>query len=124
MTTSCACPPHHGVRQGTYPARQVWRQDIIERSLYPLPNEGIRILEEGVALRAPTVDAVRTAGCGLPRYRGGSLFSAGTIAPKALPDGMHQYQRVFGPRHWQPAALQEPLAPEGTTLTKRQAARA
>src|SRR5450759_2467491 len=51
--------------------RQHTEQEILERCLYPLLNEGIRILEEGVAVRASDIDVVWLAGYGFPRYRGG-----------------------------------------------------
>jgi 3-hydroxyacyl-CoA dehydrogenase len=81
------------------------KEEIIERCLYPLLNEGIRILEEGVALRASDIDVVWTAGYGFPRYRGGPMFYAETIGLKTLLDGMLKYQRIHGPMHWQPASL-------------------
>ena len=57
-------------------------QEILERCLYPLINEGIRILEEGIALRAGDIDVVWTAGYGFPRYRGGPMFYADLIGLK------------------------------------------
>ncbi len=52
---------------------------IVERCLYPMINEGLRILEEGIAVRASDIDVVRTAGYGFPRWRGGPMFYADTI---------------------------------------------
>jgi 3-hydroxyacyl-CoA dehydrogenase len=91
-------------------------KEIVERCLYPLMNEGIRILEEGVALRASDIDVVWTAGYGFPRYRGGPLFYADTIGLKTLLDGILGYQALFGPMHWQPAELLVDLVEQGTTL--------
>jgi len=68
-------------------------------------NEAIRILEEGIAIRASDVDVVWTAGYGFPRYRGGPLYYADQIGLKTLLDGMLKYQKIFGPMHWQPAKL-------------------
>jgi 3-hydroxyacyl-CoA dehydrogenase len=98
-------------------------QEIVERCLYPLLNEGIRILEEGVALRASDIDVVWLAGYGFPRYRGGPMFYAQTIGLKTLLDGMLKYQRAFGPMHWQPAPLLERLAKEGRSLAEWEADR-
>ena len=97
-------------------ARSHSRTEILERCLYPLLNEGIRILEEGVAIRAGDVDVVWTAGYGFPRYRGGPMFYADTIGLKTLLDGMLKYQKLFGPMHWQPAKLLVELVEKGQTL--------
>jgi 3-hydroxyacyl-CoA dehydrogenase len=98
-------------------------EEIVERCVYPLINEGIRILEEGIALRASDVDVVWCAGYGFPRYRGGPLFYADTIGLKTVYDGMLKYRDRFGPMHWQPAPLLARLASEGRTLGEWEAAR-
>ena len=48
-------------------------QEIIERCLYPLVNEGFKILEEGIALRPEDIDVIYTYGYGFPKYRGGPM---------------------------------------------------
>jgi 3-hydroxyacyl-CoA dehydrogenase len=93
-------------------------QEIEERCLYPLLNEGFRILEAGVAIRSSDIDVVWTSGYGFPRYRGGPMFYAETIGFKTLYEGMLKYQREFGPMHWQPAALLKQLAESGQTLAQ------
>lgn len=103
--------------------RQHTNREIVERCLYPLLNEGIRILEEGVAQRASDIDVVWTAGYGFPRYRGGPLFYADTIGLRTLLDGMLKYQKQFGPMHWQPAKLLEQLVSEGKSIAQWQATR-
>jgi len=105
------------------PQREHSEQEILERCLYPLINEGIRILEEGVAMRASDVDVVWCAGYGFPRYRGGPLFYADTIGLKAVHDGMLKYRAMFGPMHWEPAPLLSKLAAEGRSLADWDAAR-
>jgi|HubBroStandDraft_1064217.scaffolds.fasta_scaffold00362_25 3-hydroxyacyl-CoA dehydrogenase len=105
------------------PQRTHSADEILERCLYPLINEGIRILEEGVALRASDVDVVWCAGYGFPRYRGGPLFYADTIGLKTVLDGMLKYRDLFGPMHWQPAPLLTRLVSEGRTLKEWDAAR-
>jgi 3-hydroxyacyl-CoA dehydrogenase len=92
--------------------------EILERCLYPLMNEGIRILEEGIAVRASDIDVVWAAGYGFPRYRGGPLFYADTIGLKTLLDGMLKYKAIFGPMHWEPAPLLVKLVKEGKTLAQ------
>jgi 3-hydroxyacyl-CoA dehydrogenase len=105
------------------PQRVHSADEIVERCLYPLINEGIRILEEGVALRASDVDVVWCAGYGFPRYRGGPMFYADTIGLKAVHDGILKYRDMFGPMHWQPAPLLTRLVNEGRTLASWDAAR-
>jgi len=97
--------------------------EILERCLYPLLNEGFRILEEGVALRASDIDVVWTSGYGFPRYRGGPMFYAETIGLRTLYEGMLKYQKIFGPMHWQPAALLQQLVESGQTLAQWEASR-
>jgi 3-hydroxyacyl-CoA dehydrogenase len=91
-------------------------QEILERCLYPLLNEGLRILDEGIAQRASDVDVVWCAGYGFPRYRGGPMFYADTIGLPALLAGMEKYRALFGPMHWEPAPLLVRLVREGRTL--------
>lgn len=103
-------------KQLNVPHRQHRDAEILERCLFPLLNEGIRILGEGVALRASDIDVVWTAGYGFPRYRGGPMFHADTIGLKNLLDGILKYQAMFGPMHWGPAPLLVNLVKEGKTL--------
>lgn len=86
--------------------------------MLPIINEGLRVLEEGVALRASDIDVVWTSGYGFPRYRGGPMFYADTIGLKAVHEGILKYRRLCGPMHWQPAALLERLVREGRTLAE------
>jgi len=103
--------------------REHSKQEIVERCLYPLLNEGIRILEEGIALRASDIDVVWTAGYGFPRYRGGPMFYADTIGLPMLLDGMLKYQRTYGPMHWQPAPLLVELVKTGRSIAQWEASR-
>jgi 3-hydroxyacyl-CoA dehydrogenase len=98
------------------PQQQHAEEEIVERCLYPLMNEGLRILEEGVALRAGDIDVVWTSGYGFPRYRGGPMFHADTIGLRTLHEGMLRYRTRFGPMHWEPAPLLARLVGEGRTL--------
>jgi 3-hydroxyacyl-CoA dehydrogenase len=93
-------------------------EEIVERCLYPLINEGFRILEEGIALRAGDIDVVWTSGYGFPRYRGGPMFHAGTIGLERVLAGIRKYGERFGPMHWEPAPLLVRLVEEGCTLAE------
>lgn len=103
--------------------RDIPDAEILERCLYPLMNEGIRILHEGVSLRASDVDVVWALGYGFPRYRGGPLFYADALGLDVLLEGMLKYQRRFGPMHWQPAELLVELVGRGLSIADWERAR-
>jgi 3-hydroxyacyl-CoA dehydrogenase len=103
------------------PQREHSKEEIIERCIYPLLNEGLRILEEGVALRASDIDVVWTSGYGFPRFRGGPMFYAETIGLPKLLDGMRKYAAQCGPMHWQPANLLVQLVEQGQTIAQYEA---
>jgi len=108
------------------PQREHTDEEIVERCLYPLLNEGIRILEDGVAVRASDIDVVWTSGYGFPRWRGGPMFYAETLGLRALDQGMRKYRVAlgeYGRMHWQAAPLLERLASEGRTLAQWEEAR-
>jgi len=91
-------------------------QEIQERCIFPLLNEGLRILDEGIAQRASDIDVVWCMGYGFPRYRGGPMFYADTIGLPALLAGMEKYKTMYGPMHWEPAPLLVRLVREARTL--------
>ncbi len=105
----------HAAKLGV-PQMEHTEEEIVERCLYPLLNEGLRILEEGVALRAGDIDVVWTSGYGFPRYRGGPMFYADTLGLKTLHEGMLKYRERFGPMHWEAAPLLKRLVAEGRNL--------
>ncbi len=87
--------------------------EIVRRCLYPLINEGAKLLEEGIALRPSDIDIVWIYGYGFPRYRGGPMFYADTVGVDSIYEFMvklHEEQGAWG----KPAALLEKLATEGT----------
>ena len=96
--------------------RKVSDQEIVERALYSLINEGARILEEGIALRASDIDVVYIAGYGFPDYRGGPMFYADTIGLPNILRTMHQFARDYQPDAWEPAPLLKTLAAESRTF--------
>ncbi len=61
------------------PQRQIGSDEIVERTIYMLVNEGARILEEGFALRAVDIDMIYVTGYGFPAYRGGPMWYADTV---------------------------------------------
>ena len=91
---------------------QITDQEILERCIYALVNEGAKILEEGIALRASDIDIVYIYGYGFPRYRGGPMFYAGTVGLDKVLESVRRYHSAHG-EVWKPAALLEKLAAEG-----------
>jgi 3-hydroxyacyl-CoA dehydrogenase len=93
-------------------ARQVDDQEILERTIYSMINEGAKILEEGMALRASDVDTVWLNGYGWPVYSGGPMFYGDLVGlPKVL-ERLKAYQATMGD-FFKPAALLEKLVAEG-----------
>ena len=99
-------------------ARRAVRDDeIVPRLFYPLVNEGAKILDEGVALRASDVDVIWMRGYGFPRYRGGPMFWAGLVGLKTIYDTMSRLHDEHG--EWlKPAPLLERLAAQGRTFAE------
>ncbi|MCX7142867.1 MAG: 3-hydroxyacyl-CoA dehydrogenase NAD-binding domain-containing protein [Proteobacteria bacterium] len=97
--------------------------EIQERCLYAMINEGARLLEEGVALRASDIDVVYTSGYGFPRYRGGPMFYADTVGLKAIYERILEFRRTLDPQYWTPAPLLEMLALAGSSFAAWQAGR-
>jgi 3-hydroxyacyl-CoA dehydrogenase len=96
--------------------RVISDEEILERCLYPMINEGAKILEEGKALRASDIDIVWINGYGWPVYRGGPMFYADTIGLKTVLDRMKAFQATMGD-DFKPSALLEGLVEKGGTFT-------
>ena len=94
-------------------ARRAVRDDeIVPRCFYPLVNEGAKILDEGLALRAGDVDVIWMHGYGFPRYRGGPMFWAGLVGLRTIYDAMSRLYDEHGA--WlEPAPLLKRLAEQG-----------
>jgi 3-hydroxyacyl-CoA dehydrogenase len=92
--------------------RKISDQEILERLLYPMVNEGAKILEEGIAIRPSDIDVVWIYGYGWPVYRGGPMYWADQQGLRNIRDRMLEYQRQHGD-HWKPSALLNQLADEG-----------
>ena len=106
------------------PQRHISAEEIVDRCIYMLVNEGARILEEGIALRAGDIDTIYLNGYGFPNYRGGPMWYADTVGLKQVYDRTLEFQHQHG-KLWQPAPLLEELAKEGKTFadfTREQAA--
>ncbi|HEV2746995.1 MAG TPA: 3-hydroxyacyl-CoA dehydrogenase NAD-binding domain-containing protein [Allosphingosinicella sp.] len=76
--------------------RDITDQEIVERTLYTMVNEGAKILEEGMAQRASDIDVVWVYGYGWPVYRGGPMFWADTEGPDKIVEGLKRQQERLG----------------------------
>ena len=92
--------------------RQIPDQEILERLLHPLVNEGARIVEEGIALRASDVDVVYVNGYGFPAWRGGPMYWGQASGLERVVHTMEQLAKTHGAR-WGPTALLKRLAAGG-----------
>jgi len=99
-------------REANIQRHQVTDQEILERCIYALVNEGAKILEEGIALRASDIDIVYIYGYGFPRFRGGPMFYADTVGLDKVLASVKRFHAAHG-EFWKPAALLERLAAEG-----------
>jgi len=93
--------------------RQVSEQEIVERLVYALVNEGAMILEEGIALRASDIDMVYLTGYGFPLYRGGPMFYADTVGLVNVLGSIEKFAKGRHGEAWKPAPLLARLAAEG-----------
>jgi len=77
--------------------RDISDREIIERTLYPMINEGAKIVEEGIAQRASDIDVVWVYGYGWPRYHGGPMFWAKCVGLDTIVAGLKRQQEKLGP---------------------------
>lgn len=97
--------------------RPISDQEILERCLYPMVNEGAKILEEGKAIRASDIDVIWQNGYGWPVYRGGPMYWGDQIGLGVILDAMKSYEAAMG-EAYRPAALLERKVSEKASFTK------
>ena len=100
--------------------REVTDQEILERCLYPMVNEGAKILDEGIALRGSDVDVTWINGYGWPIYTGGPMYWADEIGLGEVLGRIRHYDETLGGDHWTPSPLLERLAAEGGSLARHE----
>ena len=101
--------------------REISDQEILQRCLYPLINEGIQILDEGIAYRSGDCDLIWVNGYGFPAWRGGPLWYAAEIGLDKVLAGMNRYRKDlgdYGEMWFKPVALLEQLVSEGGKLSE------
>jgi 3-hydroxyacyl-CoA dehydrogenase len=99
--------------------RKISNDEIVERCVFALVNEGARILEEGIAQRASDIDMVYLTGYGFPVYRGGPMRSADEAGLWNVVRSMARYAALphADREFWKPAPLLARLAAEGKSFT-------
>ena len=108
---------HKWAREAGIPQRNMSSDEIVERSIYALVNEGARILEEGIALRAVDIDIIYLNGYGFPSYRGGPMWYADTVGLKNVYERIRDFHHQYG-ELWKPAPLLKRLAEDGKTFAQ------
>jgi 3-hydroxyacyl-CoA dehydrogenase len=89
--------------------RTIADQEIVERTMYALVNEGAKVLAEGIALRASDIDLVYVNGYGFPAWRGGPMFFADTVGLREVAGRVREFHAAQG-EWWTPAPLLLELA--------------
>jgi 3-hydroxyacyl-CoA dehydrogenase len=104
----------HRLKIGVKP-RRIEPQEIVDRLVYALVNEGAKILEEQIASRASDIDVVYMTGYGFPVWRGGPMLYADTVGLYMVVRRMKQFAAAGGTdaSFWTPAPLLARLAQEG-----------
>ena len=103
--------------------RQIPDEEILDRLLHPLVNEGAKILAEGIALRAGDIDVVYVNGYGFPAWRGGPMYWAEQAGLRRVVETMQRLAPSHGAR-WRPAPLLERLAAAGQGWSSADSAQA
>ena len=98
--------------------RDIGAEEIIERCMYQLVNEGAKLLEEGIAQRASDIDVIYANGYGFPAYRGGPMFYADTVGLDKVYAAVCRYRDSHGAA-WEPAPLLKQLAESGGRFNAR-----
>jgi 3-hydroxyacyl-CoA dehydrogenase len=93
--------------------RPIDKQEIVERLIFPMINEGARILDEGVARRPGDIDVVWIYGYGFPVWRGGPMFYADTVGLPYIRDQLAKFAAHSKDKNLEPAPLLVKLAAEG-----------
>jgi 3-hydroxyacyl-CoA dehydrogenase len=96
--------------------RELSDEEIEQRCLCALINEGAKVLEEKVAMRAADIDVVYTSGYGFPRFRGGPMFYADTIGLDTVCTQIEKFAKTLDPQYWEPSGLLLELRKSGGAI--------
>jgi 3-hydroxyacyl-CoA dehydrogenase len=97
--------------------REIGAEEMVERMIFPLINEGARILEEGIARRASDIDVVWINGYGFPRWRGGPMFHADETGLAHIVARLRDFAKSSGDASLEPATLLVDLAETNSTFS-------
>ena len=100
--------------------RPIEDDEVLKRCLYPLINEGARILEDGIAIRPCDIDIVYINGYGFPEVTGGPMFWADQIGLDNILTDIKKFEAEYGGDIWKPAPLLEKLVAEGKNFASLQ----
>jgi 3-hydroxyacyl-CoA dehydrogenase len=103
-------------REAGIERRSISREEMVDRCLFALVNEGAKLLGEGFALRAVDIDIVYLNGYGFPAWRGGPMFYADTVGLRQVLDRIQEFEKQHGSDLWSPAPLLTSLAQDGRTF--------
>jgi 3-hydroxyacyl-CoA dehydrogenase len=103
--------------------RKIMPEEMVERTVYALINEGAKVLEEGLALRASDIDIIYIYGYGFPNHRGGPMWFGDTEGLNRVYDRVRQFHKEHGDA-WKPAPLLKQLAESGRTFAQYDKAKA
>jgi 3-hydroxyacyl-CoA dehydrogenase len=104
-------------REAGIPQRELSSEEIVDRCIYALVNEGARILEEGIVGRAVDIDIIYLNGYGFPAYRGGPMWYADTVGLDKVYRRISEFHQQHG-ELWEPAPVLKRLAEEGKTFAE------
>jgi 3-hydroxyacyl-CoA dehydrogenase len=96
--------------------RAITDEEIVERCVFAMVNEGARIVAEGIAQRASDVDMVYLLGYGFPAHRGGPLLYADTVGLGSVERAVRRFRDSTNDPFWEPAPLLSELAAAGKTF--------
>ena len=97
--------------------RELGEEEILERCLYPMVNEGAKILEEGIAIRPSDIDVIWVNGYGWPIYRGGPMHWGDSVGLGKIVGRMREFAGESGDDFWQPSGLLADLADAGKSFS-------
>ncbi|MBX3576308.1 MAG: enoyl-CoA hydratase/isomerase family protein [Rhizobiaceae bacterium] len=106
-------------REAGISRRAISETEILERTLFPMINEGAKILEEGIAQRASDIDTIWVNGYGFPVGKGGPMFYADLTGLKAIVDRLGHWHAKTGKAIYQPSTLLRELAQGGGSFSAR-----
>ena len=93
--------------------RDISDEEILDRCVLPMINEGAKLLEEGIAMRASDIDVIYVYGYGWPVYRGGPMHYANSLGLDNVLAKLRHYQALTGDDFWEPSPLLVSLADKG-----------